>query len=114
MELIRAASTGTVWLPNEIDVLLELIESGASRVEIARAFPDRTWRVLYCKYRTLTGNLLPRESRNIIRKHETYNQYAERVGLKGQEGSTSEPDSTIKCGIGAGQTKANARAISRK
>mgnify|MGYP001251471464 CR=1 FL=1 len=84
MELASAASTGTVWLPHEIDRLLELVESGANRVEIARAFPDRTWRVIYCKYTYLTDNSLPRESRNTIRKHETFYEYAEHMGLEGQ------------------------------
>ena len=114
MELIRAASTGTVWLPNEIDVLLELFESGASKVEISRAFPDRTWRVLYCKYTYLTGKSMSRESKNTVRKYETYNEYAERVGLEEQPGGTSEADSTTKSGIVAAPTAANAPAISPK
>lgn len=114
LQLCRVASTGTVWLPQEADLLVALVESGASRLEIAKAFPDRTWRVLYQKYCYLTNKPLPRESRNTIRKYETYNQYVERVGLKGQQSSTSEPDSTIKSGTGAAPTKVSGRATSPK
>jgi DNA invertase Pin-like site-specific DNA recombinase len=96
LQLYRVASTGTAWRPQEADLLVALVESGASRLEIAKAFPDRTWRVLYKKYCHLTNKTLPRESHNTIGKYETYNQYVERVGLKGQQGSTSEPDSKMK------------------
>lgn len=114
IQLARSSTGGTVWLPNEIDLLLELFEAGASRVEIAKAFPDRTWRVLYCKYKRLTGKSSPRESHNTIGKHETYNEYAERIGLNGQASSTSGVDSTTRFGIAAGRIKATARATSRK
>ena len=114
LQFRRVASTGTVWLPQEADLLVELVESGASRIEIAKAFPDRTWRVLYSKYCDLTNKTLPRERRNTIRKYETYNQYVERVGLKGQQSSTSEPDSIIKCGTVVVLIPAIAPAISPK
>jgi len=114
VQLARVSTVGTVWLPNEIDLLIKLVESGASRVEIAKAFPDRPWRVLYNKYRNMTNKHLPREKCNTIGKFETYNEYAERVGLNGQQSGTSVPGSTIKFGTAGVQTAATAPAISRK
>lgn len=114
IQLARVSSTGTVWLPNEIDLLVEMVKSGASRIEIAKAFPDRTWRVLYSKYKGITKKSLPREEHNTIGKYETYNEYVERMGLNGQQSSNSVPSSTIKSGIEGVPIVATAPATSPK
>lgn len=93
MKLDRVVATGTQWFPQEVKVLLELIESGASPVEVAKAFPDRPWVRLHRKYKEMTGKPLPRKRPYTIHKYETYNEYAERMGLDGAKSSTSEPSS---------------------
>jgi hypothetical protein len=77
----RIAARGTTWLPQEKELLLKLVESGASKVEIAKAFPDLRWNVIYFKYHYMTGKSLVRETTNSIRKYETYNEYALRVKI---------------------------------
>lgn len=41
--LPRQSTTGTQWLPSEVETLREMMEDGASQVEIASTFPHRTW-----------------------------------------------------------------------
>lgn len=90
LHLLRAASTGSAWLPHQVAHLMELFESGASPVEIAKAFPDRPWVRLHRKYKDMTGKSVPRKRPYTIHKYETYNQYAARMGLNGSSCSTSE------------------------
>jgi len=89
IRLYRVAPSGTVWLPQQSELLLKLIKSGAGKLELARAFPDFTWRAINNRYRYLTGKALARGKRNTVRQYETYNEYIKRVGI-GQTGNTSE------------------------
>lgn len=80
MEVRRVGTTGTSWLPQDHELLLKLAESGASQVEIARAFPKRTWQSIFNKCRALTGRSLSWGFRsNPIKKIETYEDYMARV-----------------------------------
>lgn len=81
LKLVRAAPRGTVWLPQHTELLVKLINSGASRLEIAKAFPNTKWNAIYRRYYYITGNRFPRESKNSIHKEESYNEYAKRIGL---------------------------------
>ena len=110
LKLQRVAATGTIWLSHEVTRLLELVESGVSKIEIAKAFPDRQWGRLYTKYNYLTGKSFPREHRNSISKYETYNEYMERLRLNGSASSTFEPSSTTKFGTAAAPTAASVPA----
>jgi hypothetical protein len=74
------ASTGVPWLPQDHELLLKLAGSGASQVEIAKAFPGRTWKAIFNKYRVLAGrNLSWGRRNNQIREHETYHDYLKRT-----------------------------------
>ena len=86
------ASKGVTWLPQQTELLIKLAESGATKLEIAKAFPDLSWRTIYNRYSTITGKKKPRENINTIQKHETYNQYLHRVEI-GRLESVTEVDS---------------------
>lgn len=67
------------WLPSESDTLLELIQSGASQVEIAQNFPERTWKMINNKIARLVGTGRVRFSPHPIRYWETFEMYRKRV-----------------------------------
>lgn len=77
--LPRQASTGTQWLPDETALLLELVETGRSEIEIAASFPERKWSLIYNKYLYETGKGIKFKPK-LIRYHETFTDFVERVG----------------------------------
>ena len=82
--LPRQATTGTHWLPLEVERLRALVSSGAGQVEIARAFPTRKWAMIRDKYWRLGADtsklsFRPRE----IKDSETYHDYVQRSGGRG-------------------------------
>lgn len=91
--LSRQSAQGITWLPHEIEHLISLVEFGSDQVEIARAFPNRRWKDIAYKYRSTTRNPLVFRPRNYVKKHETYLDYAERVGFDGSLSMTSDVSS---------------------
>ena len=69
------------WLPSEFEQLRNLVEAGATQVEIARAFPDRTWRMIVMKIRKDFGRIY--FSPQPIRHKETYVEYQSRTEQHG-------------------------------
>lgn len=80
----RLAPRGTQWLPQEVEQLIKLIESDASKLEIAQAFPDRKWGSLLYKYRETTGKRLQGRRDNVLTQEECYNDYLARVEKEGK------------------------------
>jgi len=76
--LVVRECNGRDWLRSELEQLFQLIESGASQIEISAAFPDRTWdqiRRRYCKERGVGAlKVKPKP----IKDAETYEMYLER------------------------------------
>ena len=94
LTLSRSASHGVFWLPQQCELLVRLVESGATKLEIAKAFPDFQWRNIYQKISTLTGKHLPVEEGVLLGKFETYNAYIQRIG-DGLSSDTSDVDSSM-------------------
>lgn len=88
--LPRTAPGGTIWLPQEVERLIELMESGISKLEIAKAFPERKWKDLVYKYRYVTKKPSRYRRENTLMKHESYQDYRERVARNGSLGGESE------------------------
>ncbi|MEZ4678183.1 MAG: recombinase family protein [Caldilineaceae bacterium] len=82
--LPRQATTGTCWLPHEVELLLSLVDSGASQYKIAKAFPHRKWEMIRGKYVAETGKPLKFKPKRIKDK-ETISDYLERAGKKTRE-----------------------------
>lgn len=80
---------GVEWLPQHVEQLITLIESGASKMEIAQAFPDRKWQQIAQKYRNVTKKSLNFHSHGLLRKYESYNEYVARAGINGEHDATS-------------------------
>lgn len=80
VELQRMTTGGTMWLPQDVTRLIELVDSGASKVEIAKAFPDIPWKNIYFKYHAVTRKSLDFKEKPTIKKDETYHDYVKRVG----------------------------------
>ncbi len=83
--LSKQASTYTQWIPQAAERLLELVEAGASQLEIAREFPKRRWTMIRNKYYH-EKNCGIKVNPKPIRDYESYLDYLKRVG--------AEPDST--------------------
>jgi len=77
--LPRENTTGRQWLPSEVDALLQLIDGGASQVEVAEAFPDRRWNYIRHKIYGLLGPGKYTFEVTPIRGHETYGDFRERT-----------------------------------
>lgn len=82
-------SRGTQWLPQQVELLIRLVESGAGKNEIARAFPDTKWAQISRKYRYVTNKPLIFRSHGLVMKTETYNEYAARMGINRDQDTTS-------------------------
>ena len=67
------------WLASEEEQLLAAIERGATPVEIAALFPDRTWNAIDVKARALRPGSL-KFGQRLIRPTETLNDYTTRTG----------------------------------
>jgi hypothetical protein len=77
--VIRRHQGGYDWLQTEVEQLIDLVETQATQLEIAAAFPDRTWDQLrrrYCQERGI-GSL--RIEPKPIKDTETYKMYLTRV-----------------------------------
>ncbi len=66
---------GRYWLPEEKELLAEMVKRGATPLEIAAAFPDRTWDAIGRRLMNLGATYLkfPRPYKG----HLTYDQYRE-------------------------------------
>lgn len=76
----RKGGHGTVWLPQDAEKLLKLVNSGASQLEIAQAFPNVRWKNIYRKHHFMTQKSLDFSEVHPIHTYETYNEYVKRVG----------------------------------
>lgn len=81
--LSRVAANGIRWLPQEVDLLIKLMESDSSKLEIAQAFPDVKWKDMLHKYRSVTKKASRIRRENTVYKNESYNEYMKRVELNG-------------------------------
>jgi len=77
--LEHLAGNGTRWLPQEVQHLIELVESGAGKNEIASVFPNRQWIQIANKYRYITKKPLRFPQHGLVKKYETYNEYIVRT-----------------------------------
>ncbi len=66
------------WKPEEIESLCELLDRGATQLEIAAALPYRSWQGLRQKIRDLRGEKFKVPGPRPIGKHETFTEYVER------------------------------------
>lgn len=94
LRLSRVASNGIKWLPQEVDLLIRLMESDSSKLEIAKAFPDVKWKDIVHKYRYVTRKPLRYRRENTVLKYESYNEYVARVKLNGSLSVISEVSSS--------------------
>ncbi|MBN1991934.1 MAG: recombinase family protein [Anaerolineae bacterium] len=83
--LPRQSTTGTQWLPYEVEELLSLVASGADQIQIARAFPHRKWEMIRDKYYRTTRNGMRKFVPKPIKDTETYFDYLKRIGGGGDD-----------------------------
>ena len=76
--LPRQASNGVEWLPSESKRLFALVDAHASQIEIAQAFPQRSWRLIRNKVYWERGKGALEVSPKLIGDEETYNMYLTR------------------------------------
>lgn len=67
------------WLESETNTLLQLVEVGASQVEIAATFPSRTWKQIMDKIASHLGSNIVEFSIHPMREGETYSDFAKRA-----------------------------------
>lgn len=82
------------WLPEEDKVLLNLLDSGASQIEIAEACPNRTWGGIRARIRKLRGNNVPVPGVGVIKTKETIGHYKARTGQSIDKACSSEESTT--------------------
>jgi len=80
--LPRQATTGTQWLPSELEQLLSMVDAHCAAIEIARAFPNRTWAMIRNKVYRHRGKGSLKLARKPMKDNENYWDYAERVGIQ--------------------------------
>jgi hypothetical protein len=71
------------WLPDDETRLLEIVDSGASQVEICAAFPSRTWKSIGNKLKVARGARIALFDKKLIKDDETYEDFVKRVQEKG-------------------------------
>jgi DNA invertase Pin-like site-specific DNA recombinase len=78
-----SAKTWTLWLPEEVETLTQLIEAKATQEEISAALPSRNWRAIRIKAYEIVGKRSFQISPKPIREDETYADYLERMEQTG-------------------------------
>ena len=78
--LPRQATIGNNWLPEQVELLFELVRTEASQIEIAREFPERKWQYIKGKYRKSGGGSEINRRPKPIKDVESYYDYLERTG----------------------------------
>lgn len=76
------ADKWTLWIPEEVERLTELLERQATQVEMAQALPKRNWRAIRIKIYEITGTRSFHIAPKVIRDEETYTAYLERLERK--------------------------------
>lgn len=77
--LPRQNTNSKAWLTTESDRLAQLVDQGASALEIAAAFPDRTWTAIQFRIRDQLGKGKVRRDYGTLRRNETYKEYIARI-----------------------------------
>lgn len=96
--IAQKARIGQRWRDRDDDVLRNLISSKASQLELAAAFPNRTWKAIYDRIKRLCGEdvIIIGQGRNgsagQIKRYDTYNLYIERQKGAGQLSKNSLTD----------------------
>ena len=67
------------WLESETNTLLQMVEAGATQVEIAAAFPSRTWKQIMDKIASHLGSGAVEFAIHPMREEETYLDFAKRA-----------------------------------
>ena len=80
---------GTYWLDSEVQLMAQLIDAHAWQIDMAAAFPDRTWDMIREKAHDLWGSSALRVGPKPIRGEETYLDYLERAsGIRASHKAT--------------------------
>ncbi|MBE2192802.1 MAG: recombinase family protein [Anaerolinea sp.] len=86
VDIPRKGTTYIQWLASESSQLIELLEQKASQIEIASAFPNRSWHMIRCKIYSMKSRFPTTIAPKPIQDDETYNDYLrreERIRLTG-------------------------------
>jgi hypothetical protein len=100
--LPRKAHNGLRWCKSEDEQLVSLMASQATQLELAAAFPNRTWRAIYVRAKHVCGEgiTIPGQGGHgkagSLRKYETYETYILRQKGAGEAGQKSLTHLTIE------------------
>jgi hypothetical protein len=79
------ADKWVLWMPQEVDILTELIHRGAGQVEIAAALPNRNWHAIRIKAYEIIGKRNFHTPPKPIRDEEMYGDYLVRLERDGEK-----------------------------
>jgi DNA invertase Pin-like site-specific DNA recombinase len=97
--LPRQSTTGTNWLPEETERLLELLGTAETQMEIAQEFPGRKWKDIRLKVAHETGESSKLKFRpKPIKDDESYQDYLHRTGLDSDADSFTDMGSGMYSG----------------
>lgn len=72
-------NTGSRWVPQEVEMLQNMLENGASQLEVCAALPHRSWAKIRRKITQLRGKDFTVVKPKVrMKQHETIEQYLER------------------------------------
>ncbi|MHB8626108.1 MAG: recombinase family protein [Aggregatilineales bacterium] len=86
---------GHTWRKDEIAHLLAMLEGGATKMEIAQAFPYRTWTHLRAKISQLKGTGFEIPGDKPLRQKESYAMYQQRLAEKEEENPSCSVESNM-------------------
>jgi hypothetical protein len=77
----KGEKRGRYWIPEEKELLADMVKRGATPLEVAAALPERTWDAIGRRLKALGANYLdfPRPYKG----HLTYCQYLESLPPEG-------------------------------
>jgi hypothetical protein len=78
-----SSKTWTLWLPEEVETLRQLLDRKATQEEMSAALPKRNWRAIRIKIYEVIGKRSFYISPKPIRDEETYADYIERMERTG-------------------------------
>jgi hypothetical protein len=81
----KSATTGDRWTTEDEALLLELLDAGATQIQLSYAFPTRRWWLIRHHIKVMRGKGIKIPEIGLIQRNETFADYLARIGMTEDE-----------------------------
>src|SRR5206468_557685 len=81
----KTATSGDRWTTEDEALLLELLDAGATQVQLSYAFPTRRWWLIRHHIKVMRGKGISIPEVGVVQRNETFADYLARIGMTEEE-----------------------------